>query len=91
MGAHSSILPRVRDVVVYRNFHFLPLAKPLQHADQQLHVEGVRVVEVIFVESRQVVLFLVKYLKELRLPIHHSLWSYDKQHLRQLRKAHYGK
>jgi hypothetical protein len=58
-STYSAVFPGVRDVVVDGYLHLLALTQSLQHLDQQLHVERVRVVEVVFIADRLLKLLLV--------------------------------
>lgn len=60
--SHPFFASAVRCEVVNRDFDAFSFLQLSEDVDQQLEVEGVRVVEVILVLSRQVLLFFIQHL-----------------------------
>lgn len=56
----------MRREVVNRHFDALPFLQLAQDADEQLEVEGVRMVEVVLVPRRQLLLLFVQHLQRRR-------------------------
>jgi len=50
--------------IIDRNFHLSALLQLGEHVQQQLDVEGIRVIEVIFVDQGLLMLFLIKDLQD---------------------------
>jgi len=50
--------------IVDRNFNLAALLQLGEHVQQQLDVEGIRVIEVIFVDQGLLMLFLIKDLQD---------------------------
>lgn len=60
--SHPFFASAVRCEVVNRDFDAFSFLQLSEDVDQQLEVEGVRVVEVILVLSRQLLLFFIQHL-----------------------------